>query len=68
MISRLKCWVGWHAWVQSRPLVVQDAIPMHREPNPTRTCSQCGERQRWLPGYGGSEFGCWTRDWSGAIH
>ena len=27
--------------------------------NPTRECVRCGKKQRWLPGYGGSEWGCW---------
>ena len=42
-----------------RELVASDAFPMHREPNPTRSCKTCGKEQRRLPGYGGSEIGFW---------
>ncbi len=57
------CRIGWHAWVQSRPLSATDAFPLpgHYD-RPTRECLRCGRRQKWLPGYGGSEFGCWVAD------
>lgn len=29
--------------------------------NPRRECSKCGKMQQWLPGYGGSEIGCWVK-------
>ena len=61
MSKRLRCWLGIHEWLQSRPLSVYDAFPMAgvQYQNPTRECLHCGKAQYWLPGYGGSEFGCW---------
>ena len=53
------CKIGIHLWEQSRPLVITDAFPFGKYENPTRSCSRCGKSQWWLPGYGGSEFGCW---------
>ena len=55
------CLLGFHRWQQSRPLTPHDAFPFHGFPyeNPTRKCVKCRRTQRWLPGYGGSEFGCW---------
>jgi len=57
---KLRCLLG-HKWKQSRPLTLLDSFPpsFMRYENPTRECSRCGKRQRWLPGYGGSEVGCW---------
>lgn len=55
------CRAGWHEW--SEPSGPTEMFPLHDRPNPTRSCRHCGERQRWLPGYGGSEVGCWMHDW-----
>ena len=43
-----KCWLGLHNW------------RMEEKANHlTRYCTRCGRQERWLPGYGGSEIGCW---------
>jgi len=60
--AKILCFVGWHAWEQSRVLNAYDAFPAPFDSeykNPERHCTRCGKEQRWLPGYGGSEFGCW---------
>ena len=58
MMSR--CWFGFHKWKQSRPLQLIDGFPMSAShENPTRECTRCGKKESWLPGYGGSEWGCW---------
>ena len=56
------CRLGLHKWRQSRPLSIFDIHPPFFLDYvlPTRKCLRCGKTQRWLPGYGGSEFGCWT--------
>ena len=59
-----KCWIGWHDWAQTRPVGIHDGFPPYfikYEP-PRRRCLRCGKAQRWLPGYGGSEWGCWIGD------
>lgn len=53
------CRAGWHQWGQ--PTGPLDVFPVHRDPSPTRTCTNCGATERWLPGYGGSEVGCWIK-------
>lgn len=57
----IKCLIGLHVWEQSRELAPIDTFPPFFIPyqNPTRKCQRCGKEQYWLPGYGGSEFGCW---------
>lgn len=62
--KRVCCYFGIHAWRSSRPLNVYDAFPSPFDTsyqNPTRECARCKKKQQWLPGYGGSEFGCWLR-------
>ena len=61
MRKAIPCQLGIHRWVQSRPLVIGDIWPSIGDPwiRPTRLCLRCGKRQAWLPGYGGSEPGCW---------
>ena len=56
-----RCAFGVHLWDQSRELGPIDVFPppFVKYDNPTRKCFMCGKRQRWLPGYGGSEWGCW---------
>jgi hypothetical protein len=61
----LRCFFGLHKWQQSRKLHVVDAFPPPFDTeyqNPTRECEKCGKFQRWLPGYGGSEIGCWLTE------
>ena len=60
-LRRLACAIGLHDWEQSRPIGLQDGFPFAGVPyeNPTRHCKRCPKHQRWLPGYGGSEWGCW---------
>ena len=61
-LDRTYCFVGLHRWKQSRPVNSIDFFPpaFIAYETPTRTCERCGKFQRWLPGYGGSELGCWT--------
>lgn len=55
------CSIGFHDWHQERPLTPYDAWPMDRAyETPRRECRRCAKREQWLPGYGGSEIGCWT--------
>ena len=63
-IGTLKCLVGWHVWNATRPIGIMDGFPPPCVPydNPRRTCRRCDKHQRWLPGYGGSEWGCWLND------
>jgi hypothetical protein len=56
------CKIGIHKWKQNRPLHIRDIHPgfdMQWE-TPTRKCLRCKKKEKWLPGYGGSEIGCWT--------
>jgi len=61
---RLLCWLGIHHWELSRELSALDAFPPFfiRYETPIRRCKICGKQQRWLPGYGGSEPGCWITE------
>lgn len=57
------CKIGIHKWKASRGLVLYDMFPSPfdaRYKTPTRKCTKCGKKQQWLPGYGGSEAGCWV--------
>lgn len=56
-----RCMFGLHLWRQNRPLDVLDGFPpSHLEyETPKRICQRCHQEQSWLPGYGGSEWGCW---------
>jgi len=56
-LSGLHC----HKWVRSQPPHITDIFPPPGSPEITRRCSVCGKVQKWLPGYGGSEAGCWLR-------
>ena len=56
------CKIGIHKWEVSRGLVLYDMFPSPfdtKYKTPTRKCIKCGKKQQWLPGYGGSEIGCW---------
>lgn len=60
--ERLLCWLGLHKWEQSRDVTYYDMFPAPFDQTyqaPTRVCLRCSKRQHWLPGYGGSEIGCW---------
>ena len=61
MLQWLRCLIGWHYWSQSRPIGLIDGFPpwYAKYENPTRSCTRCPKTQSWLPGYGGSEWGCW---------
>jgi hypothetical protein len=61
--QRLMCAVGLHAWQHSRFMSVLDVFPPAGMEPLRRQCFWCGKKQRWLPGYGGSEIGCWEPDW-----
>lgn len=68
LIAKLRCKFGLHFWEQNRPLKIIDGWPtdpIHQ--NPTRKCIRCDKLQEWLPGYGGSEWGCWSRPSPAAI-
>jgi hypothetical protein len=59
----IRCALGLHFWKQNRPMHIRDIHPgfgMNYK-TLTRECTRCGVRQSWLPGYGGSEIGCWTK-------
>lgn len=58
---KLRCILTIHKWKLSRPLVAMDSFPPlgAKWDLPTRSCAFCGVTQKWLPGYGGSEIGCW---------
>src|SRR3990167_6180821 len=53
-------WFCWHRWEQDRPFDGTEGFP---PPNVShswfRKCVRCGKAQKWLPGYGGSEWGGW---------
>lgn len=61
ILGKVLCFLGIHKWELSRPVGVMDIFPppTARYKNPTRECQRCGKAQWWLPGYGGSEIGCW---------
>jgi len=51
----------FHKWEQSRPVSVYDIMPFGSWKTPVRYCRRCGKQEYWLPGYGGSEIGCWMK-------
>ncbi len=64
-LRKIKCKLELHKWKQSNKLTLYDISPGPFDSNyqtPTRTCEKCDKKQRWLPGYGGSEIGCWLSD------
>jgi len=65
MISRFLCKLGIHKWKTNRQLIIRDIHPGldSNWETPVRQCLRCGKRERWLPGYGGFEIGCWGKDW-----
>lgn len=63
LIDRLLCRIGLHQWHQTRPLFVIDLFPPPGYwDHVRRQCGRCGRQEQWLPGYGGSELGCWMRE------
>lgn len=62
-MNKILCFLGFHRWAYNRKLSPIDYFPpsfIKYEP-PVRTCLRCGKIQGWLPGYGGSELGCWIK-------
>ena len=63
-MKRFLCFVGLHIWRQNRPLSAYDGWPApfdNTYQTPERMCERCDRKERWLPGYGGSEWGCWLK-------
>jgi hypothetical protein len=62
-LRRWLCFLGIHEWLQDRQLAVFDIFPplFMKYKNPTRKCQHCAREEYWLPGYGGSEVGCWCQ-------
>ena len=59
-IRKLRCLLGLHKWIQNRPLYITDIfLPVSSPQRAIRTCKFCGKKEEWLPGFGGSETGCW---------
>jgi len=63
MKKRFLCKIGWHKYKQDKELHIKDIHPGFDSEwkCPTRKCIFCGYEERWLPGYGGSEIGCWLK-------
>lgn len=62
LFERLLCRLGLHKWEESRDVSLYDMFPSPFDrsyQSPTRRCLRCPKKQHWLPGYGGSEIGCW---------
>lgn len=62
IIQDIKRHLGLHKWKYSKELKLYDMSPSpfdSKYETPVRTCEKCKESQKWLPGYGGSEIGCW---------
>jgi len=60
-LRRMRCRAGLHHWIHTRRLTTADWYPPPwlRYIPPERHCLWCGKQEEWLPGYGGSELGCW---------
>ena len=54
----LSCWLGIKCKFEYDDGSTSP-FPFLTEKNCVRTCQTCGKKQQWLPGYGGSEMGCW---------
>ena len=64
LIGRILCALGIHKWKSDRPVTLYDMYPNPFDKDyktPRAVCLRCGTRGEWLPGYGGSEPGCWMR-------
>ena len=61
-MKNLLCLLGFHKWEQNRSLHISDIFPFYLDEvsKVIRTCKICGKKEEWLPGYGGSEIGCWV--------
>jgi hypothetical protein len=62
-MKRILCSSGIHKWKYNRSFHIIDIYPgfeLNWE-NPIRICLRCGRIERWLPGYGGSDIGCWCK-------
>lgn len=51
------CLICLHDWQQNDGTT--SPFPSGSEECAVRTCRRCEKQQEWLPGYGGSELGCW---------
>lgn len=47
-----------HRWKLNRLMTIMDIWPID-EGQLIKSCACCEKHERWLPGYGGSEIGCW---------
>ena len=56
-----RCRLGFHKWHQNKPFTPDFVFPIGGS-DWKRFCSKCGRREWWLPGYGGSEIGCWLKE------
>ena len=54
------CSIGLHKW--GKPDIQPNPFPVDMTNTAKRACRRCGQRQWWLPGYGGSELGCWLNE------
>ncbi len=64
-LNRWLCSFGFHRWLQNKPLTIYDGWPSPYDrayETPIRQCSRCGRIEKWLAGYGGSEWGCWHEE------
>ena len=66
-MSELRCFIGLHDWEYNRNESVMDGFPpaYGKYTQRKRRCLCCGKKQYWLPGYGGSEWGCWSPGYDG---
>jgi hypothetical protein len=60
-----RCFFGFHRWHQNKPFDGSEGFPDAGYRRWVRVCSRCRKRQTWLPGYGGSEWGCWLNSGRG---
>lgn len=61
IIVNFLCKLGFHRWTYDRHFHILDIRPgfVDEYKPPIRKCRKCEKKQQWLPGYGGSEVGCW---------
>jgi len=57
-----RCWIK-HRWIEYaiNGTTTRDPFPFNPGYKCWRKCERCSKKQRWLPGYGGSELGCWRK-------
>ena len=61
-LGKILCWLQLHRWYYLRYPGPADVFPFHGVPyrRPFRKCLRCKTKQKWIPGYGGSEIGFWA--------